>query len=294
MPKPADNAVAKVFLFIFHLVMTPIAVLTFLVDLTIGNLLSFVAMAIQVPLYSLPVVGRLILMAVSWVYFALFFVVNLFDFLWTLAGFMPTKQMRLAVVILEDDQGNHTSDADVRAAIQKTIDVFWEYARIRVIPVKWVSFHIPFFGKPDIDPAEYVLGPSKSSRACTHLSGEGLATFGEDLLMTGVTFNWIMTTRSIPGNFRRLIGYGAPVTIFSVPSIANAAGFSMGGGTDYVTAEYTGHSNHSTFAHEVGHACGLLHDSDPPNLMTTPSRTDSQLKYWQAAIVRSSRHVTFF
>lgn len=47
-----------------------------------------------------------------------------------------------------------------------------------------------------------------------------------------------------------------------------------------------------TLAHEMGHAADLLHSDDPLNLMTTPTRTDSQLTDVQCCIIRTSRFVT--
>lgn len=47
-----------------------------------------------------------------------------------------------------------------------------------------------------------------------------------------------------------------------------------------------------TLAHEMGHAGDLLHRDDADNLMTTPTRTGSNLTTWQCCVVRSSRFVT--
>ena len=47
-----------------------------------------------------------------------------------------------------------------------------------------------------------------------------------------------------------------------------------------------------TLAHEMGHAGDLLHRDEADNLMTTPTRTASNLTGWQCCVVRSSRFVT--
>jgi len=47
-----------------------------------------------------------------------------------------------------------------------------------------------------------------------------------------------------------------------------------------------------TLAHEMGHAGDLLHRDEADNLMTTPTRTASNLTSWQCCVLRSSRFVT--
>ncbi|MDL1865559.1 hypothetical protein FBQ90_10330 [Betaproteobacteria bacterium PRO5] len=49
-----------------------------------------------------------------------------------------------------------------------------------------------------------------------------------------------------------------------------------------------------TLAHEMGHAGDLLHRDEADNLMTTPTRTASNLTGWQCCVVRTSRFVTMF
>jgi hypothetical protein len=47
-----------------------------------------------------------------------------------------------------------------------------------------------------------------------------------------------------------------------------------------------------TLAHEMGHAGDLLHRDEADNLMTTPTRTGSNLTNFQCCTVRTSRFVT--
>ncbi|MDZ4747298.1 MAG: hypothetical protein SH808_02350 [Saprospiraceae bacterium] len=47
-----------------------------------------------------------------------------------------------------------------------------------------------------------------------------------------------------------------------------------------------------TLAHEMGHACDLLHRDEIDNLMTTPTRTGSNLTDFQCCTIRTSRFVT--
>jgi predicted Zn-dependent protease len=72
-------------------------------------------------------------------------------------------------------------------------------------------------------------------------------------------------------------------------------GCSLGPLTDYVTVAFK-ESITRTLAHELGHACNLWHYDDPDNLMT-PGRSGGvgySLSRVQKALVRMSRHVTYF
>jgi len=91
-----------------------------------------------------------------------------------------------------------------------------------------------------------------------------------------------------------LIGYGQPLTVFIVRSMSTHNGCSLGAATDYVTVEAkTLRATRRLLAHEVAHACGLWHSKNPANLMA-PRGPGEELAHWQAAILRTSRHVTFF
>jgi hypothetical protein len=88
-------------------------------------------------------------------------------------------------------------------------------------------------------------------------------------------------------------GYGAPVTVFIVRSISTRNGCSLGVLTDYVTVEAkTLKRTRRLLIHEIAHACGLWHSRDEMNLMM-PKEPGEQLAGWQAATLRSSRHVTY-
>ena len=91
-----------------------------------------------------------------------------------------------------------------------------------------------------------------------------------------------------------LIGYGAPITVFSVRSISSHSGCALGAATDYVTLEARMlKGSRRLLVHEVAHACGLWHTQRPNNLMI-PKGPGEELVGWQAAILRTSRHVTYF
>ncbi|MBL7694076.1 MAG: hypothetical protein JNK91_04475 [Ferruginibacter sp.] len=95
-----------------------------------------------------------------------------------------------------------------------------------------------------------------------------------------------------------------PITIFIVRDIEGKIGCSLGPLTDYVTIGTTpttgpnpisGVSSEYNMAHELGHCCGLLfHSDDMKNLMYPDHGRDNNVKSWQKALVRTSRHCTFW
>ena len=98
--------------------------------------------------------------------------------------------------------------------------------------------------------------------------------------------------------------------IFVVEDLDGFGGCSIGWLSDYVTVKTR---SLRTAAHEIGHACNLLHpkqkkqdqdhdhdhshpEEEPINLMDPKSPRFSKvaLRPWQIALLRSSRHVTLF
>ena len=102
-----------------------------------------------------------------------------------------------------------------------------------------------------------------------------------------------------------LLGYGAPVTVFVIADVQGRySGCSPGGFQDWSiidpdavlkspTNPVDEEERLLTLAHEVLHACGLLHRTSH-NLMRHDSKGRTRaLTRWQQAVVRSSGHVTY-
>ncbi|MFZ0549130.1 MAG: hypothetical protein WAM60_27025, partial [Candidatus Promineifilaceae bacterium] len=111
-----------------------------------------------------------------------------------------------------------------------------------------------------------------------------------DLWTTGTYFENTTNIRCHESAWQRLIGYAAPVIVFIVNEVEGGdIGCSLGPFTDYVTIEG---QKPICIAHEIAHACGLWHVKDRENLANHFCGA-RKLEFWQKALVRSSRHVTY-
>lgn len=196
------------------------------------------------------------------------------DALGYLGGVQAFKQVALRVVILREEEGAPLAEAaQVQPSIDEATRVFWEAARVRVVPA----------GAPVVTVPE----PSPAAALDVHCDD---GAWQEDFGPAGAYF------RRFCARTRRgtVAGYGPPVTVFIVRDISNKGGCSLGPLTDYVTleAKMLDRARHRLLAHEVGHACGLWHSDDKANLMF-PKGPGAELARWQAAILRNSRHVTY-
>jgi hypothetical protein len=121
-----------------------------------------------------------------------------------------------------------------------------------------------------------------------------LATLGSDLIDIGSQFNAIAMTECFYGTWRRIAGYGAPITVFVIRSMEEGLGRSIGPLSDFVFIGGAQSVDVTDVAHEIGHACYLWHINDNTDLMNKNPPRGTSLNWWQVVIVRSSRHVTYF
>jgi hypothetical protein len=191
-----------------------------------------------------------------------------------LVGVRPLKLLRLRVVILRDERGLPLAREEVvMKAVYETIRIFASGAQVKVIPSEWLV----------------VTAPHAAPKAALDVSCDNKA-WREDLGQAGAFYRSLMA-RTAAGT---AIGYGAPVTVFLVRDIAGKGGCSLGPLTDYATLEADMlERGRRLLAHEIGHACGLLHSKSKTNFMF-PIGPGDQMTRWQAAVLRSSRHVTYF
>lgn len=191
-----------------------------------------------------------------------------------LLGIRTTKKMRLQIKILRDEEGVPIiAESAVEASMQAASDLFLELCNIKII---WR------------EPAIVTLpDPAPTAALDVHCDAEG---WREDFDVAGRYFRQQMAKTAVS----TLTGYGAPVTVFIVRKMAQKAGCSLGPLANYVTVVgrvLEKGRNTRLLAHEVGHACLLLHSDDEENLMYGVPGT--KLEPWQAAMARNSRRVTY-
>ena len=196
------------------------------------------------------------------------------EFLLALVGVQFRKRLLLRIVVLRDERGTPLiGNEEVIPAFEETRRIFARMADITVEPAEW----------------RVVTAPVASPRwaldvRCTD------GAWRDDLGDAGAFFRSLMATTTAG----TLIGYGAPITVFVVRSISTHNGCSLGVAADYVTVEAkTLKGTRRLLIHEVAHACGLWHSGRPNNLMIAKGPGE-ELTVWQAAVLRTSRHVTYF
>ncbi|MBP6789294.1 MAG: hypothetical protein KA170_17010 [Candidatus Promineofilum sp.] len=200
--------------------------------------------------------------------------IKLPELLLTLAGLRTTKKLLLRVVVLRDERGLPlASNEEVLPAYEEARRILSRMAGVTVEPAGW----------------RVVTAPHAAPKAALDVRCTDGA-WQDDLGEAGSFFRSLMA-KSTAGT---LIGYGAPVTVFIVRSMSTHNGCSLGPAADYVTVEAkTLKSTRRLLAHEVAHACGLWHTRNTANLMF-PRGPGEELAHWQAAVLRTSRHVTHF
>jgi|SRR5262249_40092422 len=89
-----------------------------------------------------------------------------------------------------------------------------------------------------------------------------------------------------------------PVTVFVIAHVTHSGGewrgCSAGIFTDYVVLTPKGMNDDTTLAHELGHACSLLHRDTQTNLMYHGFDRGTSVTGWQKFWFRTSRHVNFY
>jgi hypothetical protein len=195
------------------------------------------------------------------------------ELLLALIGFRFNKKLRLRVVVLRDERGLPLAgNEEVMPAYEEAQRILARTAGVMVEPAGW----------------RVVTAPHAAPKAALDVRCTDGA-WRDDLTEGGAFFRSLMATT--PAG--TVIGYGAPLTVFVVRSMSTHNGCSLGAAADYVTIEAkTLKSTRRLLAHEVAHACGLWHSKKRNNLMI-PVGPGEELSGWQAAILRTSRHVTF-
>jgi len=236
--------------------------------------LNAAAAAILIVL-RVPLLGRFAGQAIRLSQEALSHILNVGDLCLRALGMRLRKTLRLHVVVLRAAGLPVVSDQGLTAQIETARDVI---AGAGIVPE--VSVHLE---KSDA-PAS-VLDVGCNARA-----------YWEDLWLPGCHFEAAAHRHAFHTAFLRLLGLGSPLFAFAVHSMPGGyIGCSLGAAADYLTLDAKGvHDDTALLAHEIGHALGLLHRPDPKNLMYRYTGRGLSLTPWQIAVMRGSRHVTFF
>ncbi|MEZ4515507.1 MAG: matrixin family metalloprotease [Chloroflexota bacterium] len=201
-------------------------------------------------------------------------VIGVFDFVVSLFGIWPAKKLRVRIVILRDERGLPVMDEPAaQRAFDETARILGRAAQVEMVPVGWRVVTAPH-GAPT----------AALDVRCTD------GAWSDDLGEAGSFYRSIMAKTAVG----TIVGYGAPVTVFVVRSISDKNGCSLGMLTDYVTVEAReALRTRGLIAHEIAHACGLLHSQDKANIMY-PTGPGATMSRFQTAVFRNSRHVTYW
>lgn len=242
----------------------------------ISVVISFIAIIVDLIL-AIPFIGRFISELLNIITEIIWRAVNLvIDLVLGIFGLDLVKYMRVGVVILKDEKGNSVAnESDINNALENAKSIYKEAANIELI---LEGLH--------------TVGNSSPSNAL-HITCD-ISSWGTDLGTAGSYFEW-QSLRFWDSRLSRTIGLSSPITVFAIKKIDPDAtqGCSLGPATDYVLVEG---GDPVCFAHELGHACGLIlpmHNSEEDNL-NNATCGGTKLTAYQRTVVRSSRHVTYF
>jgi hypothetical protein len=200
--------------------------------------------------------------------------IGAFDFVGSLLGWLPKKRIRIHLAILSEGGTALASEEAARQALMGVEKIFRREANTILF----------FDGWPQIR----TLTNSPAAALTVHCDFEG---WTEDFTEAGAYFK----TQALRANAGFISGtslitiYGGPVTTFLVKEVVGKGGCSYWWVADYVTVDDL---RARLIAHEIAHACGLLHRDAASNLLR-PGGKGEKLTRWQMSVFRGSRHVTY-
>jgi len=221
---------------------------------------------------AIPIVGRLIAEFLNLVRTIIVRLAQLPDLILTVIGIRPLKKIRLCIIILRDENGVAvTTEANLQAAITSATDIFRDEANVHIV----------------VEGIHTVDAPSPTYALDV---GCNLAAWGEDLTLAGSYFQATAAWQCPTGGLGRVTGFSNPMVAFCVRDIPGGTlGCALGPLNDYLTIEG---GNPVCLAHEMGHKVGLWHCCTGVNL-ASGTCGGTLLQWWQVAIVRNSKYVSY-
>jgi hypothetical protein len=265
-------------------------------------------------IFEIPFVGRVIKWIWNFGTFLFWTAISLGDAVLGLLGIRPEKKLRICTIILRDENGNPVANVPfVVNLLQNAVNILRAEANVRLIPLGPFEYDSGLAADETVSASWVQTAGGSSSSGILDVPCNA-AGFGADLGPNGSTLDFLASTRCFFGSFRRVVGYGGPITCFVIRSLPDEDDKTCGGFgcglwiTDYITVRNQPCAtdgptiNRRVAAHELGHSGNLWHldaSSNATNLMGVPwDGSDPpipiKLKTWQILLLRSSKHVTYF
>jgi hypothetical protein len=240
--------------------------------------------------FSIPVLGRVSVWLWNSILTLVHGLAGLFELLLWQAGFRPKKKLRIGFLILSKEDGTPlASPAELTRALNY-IQQAYKPAKIEIVPAFPPPKRLSESGEED-EILQWTRDLSPEDSARVRRVGCDREAILQDLGLPGTSYQYHTLRQAFHSSFQRISGYAAPLMVFVVEDLSGFGGCSMGWLSDYVTVKTR---SLRTTAHELGHACNLLHHKGEDNLMnpSSPHLNTVTLTGWQIALMRASRHVT--
>jgi hypothetical protein len=217
----------------------------------LGYILNGVGAFIEL-IFSIPYVGRFLRWIWSLAMTLVSAMLSALDIFGYFLGIRPQKKLRVCGIILIDEAGNRVAQvADVLVEINRAIDLYFRETNIRIMKSAPWQFSTGFMRPAEAD--ESWLETYSPMNPAGMLDTSCAAGHLEDLGVVGSERQLVSLSRCAWGNWRRVLGFGAPVVIFVVRTIgavapatptagtfiAGTAGCGLGPFADYVTLAAT-------------------------------------------------------
>ena len=297
--------ITTAFCMVWDVITTVVNAILVTLESLLGWVLSALAFIVEL-LQMIPVFGTFVRWLINGITLIVNVLISIPDTLLGILGIRPEKKLRVCTVILSDEKGVPVATrADVVPMLQLAADIYKRDANIRLIPSRPFKYDTGFAATETVDESWIVVDTAASDTDTLEAECNAVGEW----LLGGTKFQVKSSTLCFFGNWRNVLGYGAPINCFVIRDVP---GTSVGCSlfiTDYVTVDQgavTG--SRRTIGHEIGHSCMLGHvcvDNDVTNLMSTQDacsprsaaasdRNNPTMHDWQVLLVRTSKHVSYF